>query len=133
MNIPKIFIHINFNLFKNEFDECRKSLIDYMEKLKKELSKATPFVGSANLASHRNAINSLKIIIEKLDEEISYLEKFKSNYFEQKHEKDLSEIWELAEEFIELKKKENTLDQVSNFEKELENYVKEKFGYKDNE
>lgn len=133
LNIPKIFIHINFNLFKNEFDECRKSLIDYMEKLKKELSKATPFVDSANLASHRNAINSLKIIIEKLDEEIPYLEEFKSNYFKQKHEKDLSEIWELAEEFIELKKKENTLDQVSNFAQELENYVKEKFGYKDNE
>ena len=133
LNIPKIFIHINFNLFKNEFDECRKSLIDYMEKLKNELSNATPFFGSANLSSHRNAINSLKIIIEKLDKEIPYLEKFKSNYFEQTHEKDLSEIWKLAEEFIELKKKENTLDQVSNFEKELENYVKEKFGYKDNQ
>lgn len=133
LNIPKIFIHINFNLFKNEFDECRKSLIDYMEKLKKELSNATPFFGSANLSSHRNAINSLKIIIEKLDKEIPYLEKFKSNYFEQTHEKDLSEIWKLAEEFIELKKEENTLDQVHNFVEALENYVKEKFGYKDNE
>lgn len=131
-NMNKIFIHINFKSFKNEFDECKKSLTNYMESLKKEL-KDTHLMGSRYLGNHTTAISSLKTIIKKLDKEIPYLEKFKSNYFEQKHEKDLSEIWKLAAEFIELKKKENTLDQVSNFEKELENYVKDKFGYKDNE
>ena len=133
LKINKNFFCINFNIFKNEFDEYRKSLNDQKEILKNELKDATPFIGSGYLSNHRTTISYLETIIEKLDKEISYLEKFKSNYFKQKNEKDLSEIWELAEEFIELKKKENTLDQVSNFEKELENYVKEKFGYKDNE
>lgn len=135
-NFNKILIHINFNVFKDEFNECRKILTNHIKDLENDLNNRNnlPFMrGAVSLGNHETAIKSLATIIEKLDKEIPYLEKFKNNYFEQKHEKDLSEIWELAEEFIELKKKENTLDQVSNFEKELENYVKEKFGYKDNQ
>ena len=135
-NFNKIFFHINFNVFRDEFNECRKILTNHIKDLENDLNTRNnlPFMsGTFSLGNHETVIKSLTTIIEKLDKEISYLEKFKSNYFKQKHEKDLSEIWKLAEEFIELKKKENTLDQVSNFEKELENYVKEKFGYKDNE
>lgn len=134
-NFNKILIHINFNVFKDEFNECRKILTNHIKDLENDLNNRNnlPFMsGTVSLGNHETAIKSLTTIIEKLDKKIPYLEKFKSDYFEQKHEKDLSEIWKLAEEFISLKKKENTLDQVSNFAEELENYVKEKFGYKDN-
>ena len=107
------FICINFNVFKNEYVKMNNSIPGIVNALKNDY--------------YLSELNSLT------RKTFDYLEEFKTNYFEQTHEKDLSEIWKLAEEFIELKKEENTLDQVHNFAEALENYVKEKFGYKDNE
>ena len=107
------FICINFNVFKNEYVKMNNSI-----------------PGIVNALKNGYYLSELNSLTRKT---FDYLEEFKTNYFEQTHEKDLSEIWKLAEEFIELKKEENTLDQVHNFAEALENYVKEKFGYKDNE
>lgn len=128
--INKTFLHINFDLFKDYFHELISALEVHMDFLNDELNREEN--SSWYIESSKIAIGTLNTTIKELNRKILYLEKFKSNYFKQKHKKDLYEIWKLAEEFIELKKKKNTLDQVLNFAEELANYVKEKFGYKDN-